>query len=316
MTNPPLPVNPSAQAVDTQAASGTHPDLDSFTRLPAEATFPRRTAARKLLQRPDIHTLLLQSATTPTGRQAAFDIAHTDIEDHLDQAWTRNVEAWIELLHASWQESAHLCSNTAWAGRQAGSSVLGHLTLDRVLRTPASSTTARTRLHLYALALRYDFRCRSIQELFDQHTTPVRELDPFSRALHTYALLGQSNPAALDLIAPLLADADDHPKVAHALLHGLWMGEDLPNQPREMLTLLERPVFAARPDGIALFRKARALRRLRRLDEALTAINDAMEHLAPGTDASVHSDLVRERSLIIAARESASLPTAATCAQL
>lgn len=307
MANPEeLTTSPNSTVEDTGPAA-----LNAFMQLPAEATFERRAAARKLLHRPDIQAMLQQGATTQTGRQAAFDIARADIQDRLDQTWTTHVEDWLELLHASWGESASLCADTAWAGRQGGNSVLGHLTADHVLRTPASPTTARTRLHLYAIALRYDFRCRSLQELFEQHPTPIRDLDPFSRSLYAFALLGRSNPSALELIEPLLTETHDHPKVAHALLHGLWLGEDLPSQPQEMLALLERPVFAARPDGIALYRKARALRRLNRHDEALAAIDDAMENLAPGTDASVHSDLVRERVLISAARETSPRRTAA-----
>lgn len=308
MTHPSFTTTPNNGHADRQPTNdSSSAAFERFAQLPAEATFPRRAAARELLRRPDIHQLLLQSATTPTGRQAAFDIARTDITDRLDQTWTTSAAAWLELLDASWEESAALCADTAWAGRQAGSSVLDHLTADRVL-APSSPTTARTKLHLYAVALRYDFRCRSLVKLFEQHTTPVRELDPFSRSLQAFALLGQSDPTALDLIDPLLTEANDHPKVAHALLHGLWLGENLPNQPQQVLDLLERPVFAGRTDGIALYRKARALRRLRRYDEALAAIDDAMEGLAPGTDTSVHSDLVRERVLITAARDTAVPP--------
>ncbi|WP_235990966.1 hypothetical protein [Streptomyces ureilyticus] len=51
-----------------------------------------------------------------------------------------------------------------------------------------------------------------------------------------------------------------------------------------------------------LFRVVGALRRLGRYDEGLAAIDRALDLLPPG-DITVHADLVRERSLVTAARD-------------
>lgn len=291
MTHLPLPHPCSSTAL-----------LDAFVRLPATAVHARRAEARRLLSSPDIYQALLQAAGTDALNATAFDIARFAVEDRIGDVWTHGAEAWLELFQATWQESARFCTAVAWTARQTGNSALLHLTADRVLHTPAQPITARTRLHLHAVTLRYDFRCRALQDLFNRHPHPVAELDPFSRSLYAFALLGQSNPAGLDLIGPLLDASSDDLKVAHALLHGLWLGEDLPHQPARILNLLNSPAFASQPDAIALFRKAGALRRLRRFDEALSAVDDAREHLPLDTDASVHADLTRERDLISTAR--------------
>ncbi|MFH8238047.1 hypothetical protein [Streptomyces sp. NPDC018321] len=55
-------------------------------------------------------------------------------------------------------------------------------------------------------------------------------------------------------------------------------------------------------DPIALFRMASARRALGHYPEALTAIDHALELLAPG-ELAVHADLVRERLLITAAHD-------------
>jgi hypothetical protein len=276
--------------------------LLAYAQLPSGGTFARRAAARRLLTSPHIRAVLRRAALIPTTRDAALEIARVDVEDHLDQPWTDGAEAWMELTRSSWQESARFCADLAWSGRQAGSSALTHLTADQVLDC-APGITARTRLHLYGLGLRYDFRCGALRALFDRRGH-LADLDPFSRSLHAFALLGQSDPAALDLISPLLEESQDHPKIAHTLLHGLWLGDDLPDQPHRILALLDRPAFAdADTDAIALFRKAAALRRLHRFDEALAAITQAMEALPVNAGSGVHSDLVRERALILSARE-------------
>ena len=68
-----------------------------------------------------------------------------------------------------------------------------------------------------------------------------------------------------------------------------------------MLGILSRPPFQGRTDPLALFREASALREMRCFGEALATIDRALELLPPG-DPGVHDDLVRERALIIVAR--------------
>ena len=276
--------------------------LAAYAQLASGTVWARRAAARRLLRSPNVRPVLERAALTSATREAVLDIARFDTEDRLDGPWTRHAEAWMELIRTSWQESAVFCSDLAWSGRKAGSSPLIHLTAEQVL-SGAPAITARARLHLYAVALRYDFRCATLRELFARRGRTL-DLDPFSRAHHAFALLGQSDPAGLDLIDPLLEESADHPAIAHTLLHGLWLGHDLPDQAHRMLSLLERSAFDADTDSIALFRKAAALRRLRWFDEALAAITQAMEYLPVDADAGVHSDLVRERALILLARES------------
>ncbi|MCX5215800.1 hypothetical protein OG689_42365 [Kitasatospora sp. NBC_00240] len=287
-----------------RSIASTYRQLDAFILMSTDSDHARKLAARAILARPDALPVLQGAARTAGTRAAVLDIARTDIEDRFEEAWPQRADEWMERLGATWQESARFCADVAWSARQSGSSVLLHVTAAQALQRGVAAIAARTRLHLYAVALRYDFRCRSLEELLSAQ--PLQDLDPFSRSLHVFALLGQSDPRGLGLIDQVLADAEDDVKVTHALLHGLWLGEDLPGQPQRILDLLDRPAFAARPDAIALYRKARALRRLLRHDEALAAIDEAMECLPVSTDAAVHSDLVRERVLIIAAREQAS----------
>ncbi|MGA5169694.1 MULTISPECIES: hypothetical protein [Streptomyces] len=206
--------------------------------------------------------------------------------------------------HVNWRESAEVCADAAWAARAPGRSVLDLLDPDEITAPGLDPVIARTYRHLYLSALRYDFRCATLQAFVEQlPPSAASELDCYSRALYAFALLGQSRPEGLALMDEVLAEAGDHTKTLHVLLHGLWLGHDLDHGAEQLLALSAQPAFGtAGTDPIVLFRVAGALRRLGRYDEGLAAIDRALDFLPPG-DVTVHADLVRERSLIAAARD-------------
>lgn len=121
-----------------------------------------------------------------------------------------------------------MCADAAWAARSAGRSVLGLLSPEDVLATHRDPITTRTLAHLYLSALRFDFRCPTLQRLVEQLAQTARQpLDCYTRALYAFALLGQSRPEGLMVMDEVLAMAEEHPKTLHVLLHGLWLGQDL-----------------------------------------------------------------------------------------
>ncbi|MGW1194515.1 tetratricopeptide repeat protein [Streptomyces sp. NPDC002536] len=216
-------------------------------------------------------------------------------------AWPDAVAGLLSEIDATWQESAEVCADVAWKTRTTGDSVLLMLRPEQITQPAPDPITGRAHRHLYLAGLRYDFRCPSIEALFDRMPpSVVSRLDVYSRAMWAFALLGQSRTDGVELMDTVLAEADDHPKTLQVLLHGLWLGHRLPGREERMLQLLDRPPFAERTDPIALFRKAAALRALGSYRKALDAIDRALDLLPPG-DVAVHADLVRERSLITAA---------------
>jgi len=285
--------SPDAQWL-TDAASA----LTRYEQLPRGAVLARGAAARALAGSPSIRDVLRQASSKGTHRQAALDIARAHVDAHQSARWTDDVAQWASLLKMTWEESASFVANVTWRERQKGNSVLLHLTLDEVAGE-VQGPAARTELHLLATGLRYDFRCAALVNLFDQITTPVNELDPYSRAQHAFALLGQSDPAGLAHMDSTLASAPDNAQVGHTLLHGLWLGVGLPDQAQRILDLASsHPAFAGGTDPIALFRQAMAYRRLGKFSEALTSITSAIELLPYGTDAMVHDQFVREWGLL------------------
>ncbi|MBT3152391.1 hypothetical protein HTV45_16155 [Streptomyces sp. CHD11] len=219
-----------------------------------------------------------------------------------DPSWPLHLAEDLRGIRADWKTSAEVCADAAWAARSAGRSVLGLLSPEDVLATDRDPITARTLAHLYLSALRFDFRCPTLQRLVEHLAETARQpLDCYTRALYAFSLLGQSRPEGLTVMDEVLTEAEEHPKTLHVLLHGLWLGQDLDHGAERLLALSSRPALATGTDPIVLFRVAGALRRLGRYDEGLGAIDRAIDCLPPG-DTSVHADLVRERSLTCAAR--------------
>ncbi|MFE7116139.1 hypothetical protein ACFU99_12040 [Streptomyces sp. NPDC057654] len=242
------------------------------------------------------------------GRAPALLTATARAAAHpADASWPARLAEDLRELGADWRESAQVCAEAAWSARSAGHSVLGLLSPQQVTAAGPDPVTVRTYRHLYLSALRFDFRCPALQAFVEQLPDPaLRSLDCYSRALYAFALLGQSRPEGLPLMDEVLAEAGDHAKTLHVLLHCLWLGPDLDQGAERLLALSAHPAFntgaGTGADPIVLFRVAGALRRLRRYDEGLAAIDRALDLLPPG-DLAVHADLVRERSLILAARD-------------
>ncbi|MEU0215191.1 hypothetical protein ABZ281_08720 [Streptomyces sp. NPDC006265] len=278
----------------------------AFVRHPPAARLARLAQARQLLSEPGVLPLLEEAVHVPQLRPGVLALAQVDVCDAPDMVFTARAEHWMRVARTTWQESAAFLADVAWQARRDGRRVSEEIPRGAALAGDA--VTARTRIHLLGLALRYDFRRVALEEVLRAHRGPW---DVFSRALFAFALLGQSNPQGLQVMEDVLADADDDVKVLHTLLHGLWLGDGLPQRHQHMLGILSRPPFRGRTDAVALFREAGVLREMRCFGEALATIDRALELLPPG-DPGVHDDLVRERALVLLARDACALTDGAS----
>ncbi|MFD0405355.1 hypothetical protein [Kitasatospora sp. NPDC127116] len=282
--------------------NATHVDLHTIERISRAAAHPKsqQIMIRGLLDSPAGYSALNIAVARDDLRDAALAAVRTLVEREIDvgRAWPGEAARWLSRARADWQTSAALCNHLAWYARTRHQSVLLHLGgTDHVHRPGTDQVHARALTHLHLAALRYDFRCRTITQLLDEAGEAQRtRWDPYTRALHTFAGLGQGRPGSLESMERDLGTAGDNPQVCHALLHGLWLGDGLPDQAEHILRLASWPTFDDH-DPIMLFRTATALRLLGRRADALAAIDGALEALAPDQP-EAHADLVRERTMI------------------
>ncbi|MEU1334885.1 hypothetical protein [Streptomyces sp. NPDC005865] len=287
----PVPPVPDEARADFVALAGTQ-----------DGSGRGRAALSSLLERPDIDDVLAGALVSHPLRSAALTVVRDKVRRSVDAdaAWPREAAHWLGLAGADWSTSAAFCAPLAWYARARRNSAVRHLSdppRSSGRGGPGRSHDTVLR-HLHLVGLRYDFRCRTMLDSLHRMPAGDAHSDPYTRSLKAFALLARSDPSGLAAAERSLAEAGDNLQVCHALLHGMWLGHDLPEQARHILDLAARPAFPP-DDPIMLFRTATALRKLGRRREALAAIDDAVEGLDP-CQPEVHADLVRERTLITA----------------
>ncbi len=244
----------------------------------------------------------------PDCSAAAWRVAGFDVEEQVqghDGAWIATTQRWLEAGSADWQRSAVFCADVAWSARAACNSALLHLgprDLADDLSVAVATPAERAVLHLLLQSQRYDFRFRAIRETVAATGVALDQLDPFSRAIHAFALLGQNADSALAEFSAVRRIGGEHEKVAHALLHGLWMATELPGQAERIIDLIDTSEVLRDGDPIVALRRAYALRKLGRYDEAYQAVDLGMLNLSPASP-DIHQDFTRERSMISVVRD-------------
>lgn len=151
---------------------------------------------------------------SPERNAALARVASIAIETVAGTQWPMRLAEALRDLDATWQESAEVCADVAWQARAAGNSALVLLDPEHVTDPGPGPVICRAYRHLYLSALRYDFRCRSIESLLNQVPLSVLNADPYSWALYAFARLGQSRSDGLAVMEQVLATASDHPKTA------------------------------------------------------------------------------------------------------
>jgi hypothetical protein len=103
----------------------------------------------------------------PERTAALARAASIAIETVAGTQWPMRLAQALRDLDATWQESAEVCADVAWQARASGNSALVLLDPEHVTDPgPGPGPVIwRTHRHLYLNALRYDFRCRSIESL-------------------------------------------------------------------------------------------------------------------------------------------------------
>lgn len=277
---------------------------EQLARLAISTRTDFASLASEILSSGDGRSYLAERLRDPEFGEAAWSLAKWEVAERCKDgtsAWIGLTREWLAAGEASWHRSAQFCADVAWSARAARNSALLHLSrrdIPGTFHAPADVGL----LHLFLQSQRYDYRFRSICEVIAGLAVPVEDLDPFSRAIYAFALLGQNADVGLVEFEEVRRLGSDHEKVAHALLHGLWFASHLPDQATRILELINSTPALRDNDATVALRKAYALRKLRRYDEASQSIDLGMLCLSPDA-VDVHQDFVRERAMILVVRE-------------
>jgi tetratricopeptide (TPR) repeat protein len=235
-----------------------------------------------------------------SGRAAVWRLASFDAISRLPadgNDWLMTAVSWLEDGNATWQESAGVCAEVGFRAYLADKP--DPVTLDMISSRGPLTASGRAMLHLHLIALRLAYRWEAMEECLAALGTAVETLDPYSRVYHVFALLAENHPAGLEEMAKLLAVAGDDYRVNLSLVEGLRLSRGIPDQAARMLDLLDSPALSTSQSPDPLYRKAFALRKLGRYDEALRVADECLQKIPP-LQVQDRVRILQERDLILA----------------
>jgi hypothetical protein len=247
----------------------------------------RSEPANRLLRQPGareyvLDRLLVLGGGQDAGREAVWQLARFDVIARMlagDDGWVMTAVSWLDGGQASWQESAGVCADIVFRAYLADKP--DPVTAGMIASHGPLTIAGRTMLHLHLVALRLAYRWEAMEQCLSAVGVPIEDLDPYSRVYHVFALLAENHPSALDEMANLLTVAGDDYRVNLNLVEGLRLSRGVTDQPERMLDLLTRPALATSRSPDPLYRKAYALRRLGRYEEALRVADDCLQAIPP-----------------------------------
>jgi tetratricopeptide (TPR) repeat protein len=265
----------------------------------------RREPAEKLLRLPGAQDYVLgrlgrlgaNSGEARRGiwRLAVFDAIGRMVEG--DRAWRETVVAWLDRGEATWQESANVCAEVGFQAYLADKP--DTISVPMIKAGDLMAPAGRALLHLHLVALRLAYRWEDMEQCLTSLDTTIQELDPYSRAYHVFALLAGNQPNGVEEMNDLLAVAGDDYRVTLSLVEGLRLSRGIEDQAEQMLRLLDRPAMKQSRSPDPLYRKAFALRKLGRYDEALRVVDECLQRISP-LQVRDRVRILQERELILA----------------
>ncbi|WP_144126619.1 hypothetical protein [Catellatospora sichuanensis] len=248
-------------------------DADSLDRRLADAAPDRRTA-------------VLVEHLAPEVGTASLD-------------WIGELSAAAARHQLTMPEVRTAATDLAWLAREQGQRYPGGADWDALRGGAVLDRLVLAYIH--GQRLRFDFKFEQLQSQSHRWLAEFGG-DALILGLAAFASLGSRSSRGLDLYQQAVAAPDADSKSRHVCLHALWFADHLPDQAELMLELSNQLTATGSLDANVFFRRAFALRKLGRFEQALDEVDRAIAMLGPGHNA-VHQDYVRERELIAVTRQ-------------
>ncbi|GAA2373527.1 hypothetical protein Cme02nite_02300 [Catellatospora methionotrophica] len=235
----------------------------------------------------------------PSGRVAVLveHLAPKVATTSLD--WIGDLSAAAARHEMSLPELRTAATDLAWLARDAGQRFPGAAEEQALRGAPALDRLVLAYVH--GQRLRFDFKFEALQSQSHRWLAEF-DGDALIVGLAAFGALGSRSGRGLELYRQAVDAPDVDAKTRHVCMHGLWFADHLPDQAELMLELSQQLTASSGLDANVFFRRAFALRKLGRFEQALDEIDRAIAMLGPGHNA-VHQDYVRERELIVVTRQ-------------
>ncbi|WP_026413063.1 hypothetical protein [Actinomadura oligospora] len=171
-----------------------------------------------------------------------------------------------------------------------------------IARGLAGTRTRRLVLaYVHGQRLRFDYRFGELRTRCDQWLGEFHD-DALVLGLAAFAGLGSRAPNGLDLYRRAVEAPDADDKSRNLALTAIWFADHLDGSAEMLLGLSETMMARGEGNPNVHYRRASALRRLGRFDEALVEIDLAIDLFGVG-NMLVHEQYAQERRAIVDARD-------------
>lgn len=228
--------------------------------------------------------------------------------DHLAPRTSTDGLGWIaDLAHGAEQyglsvpEIRRVATDLAWIARAAQQRYPGAPEWDAARGLSGSRTHRLVLAYVHGQRLRFDYRFREILARSNEWLTEFHD-DALILSFAAFGGLGSRTLNGLDLYNRAVQAPDADTKSQHVCLAAIWFADHVEEQPEMLLRLSDEMMARGGEDANIHYRRAAALRRLGKYDDALTEIDLAIDLFGVG-EVLVHEQYAQERRTIVNTRE-------------
>jgi hypothetical protein len=266
-------------------------------RRSADDAAPSETSGARSDSALDERMRLLPPAERPAALVDHF--APGTSSDGLD--WIADLAAGAERYDLSLPGIRRAATDLAWLARLAEQRCPGEAEWSSARGLSGSAMHRLVLAYVHGQRLRYDYRFREILTCSNEWLGEFHD-DALILSFAAFGGLGSRALNGLDLFnrAVQASDADD--KSRQVCLTAIWFADHLEDQPEILLRLSEEMMARGEVNENIHYRRAAALRRLGRYDDALAEIDLAIDLFGVG-NILVHEQYAQERRTIIHTRD-------------
>jgi tetratricopeptide (TPR) repeat protein len=238
----------------------------------------------------------------PPGERPAALVDHfapRTSSDGLD--WIAGLANSADQYGLSVPEIRRVATDLAWLARMAEQRYPGDLEWGAARGLGGSRAQRLVLAYVHGQRLRFDYRFREILARCNEWLTDFHD-DALILAFAAFGGLGSRAVNGLDLYNRSVQAPDADGKSRHVCLSAIWFADHLEEQPQTLLSLSDEMMARGEDDANIHYRRAAALRRLGKYDDALAEIDLAIDLFGVGA-VIVHEQYAQERRTIINTRD-------------
>ncbi|MFC4912221.1 hypothetical protein [Actinomadura gamaensis] len=267
--------------------------------VPPQGRRPISEASETLPPGPPIEELL---AAVPPDDRAATLVEHLKPHTSGDSlAWIAELARVAEAHDLDLPQIRRASTDLAWLARLAEQRCPDDREWGPARGVSGSRTQRLVLVYVHGQRLRFDYRFRELRTRCNRWLGEFHD-DALVLSLAAFAALGSRASNGLDLYRRAVEAPDADDKSRNLALTAIWFAEHLEGSAEMLLSLSETMMARGEGNANVHYRRASALRRLGRYDDALTEIDLAIDLFGVG-NMLVHEQYAQERRAIIEARE-------------